>query len=124
MIWAVYGVAIFFFAMGVYALAWPEGIVRPFGTPALTTDGRSEVRAVYGGFGVAIAAVLVLGLRSPEIARGIFLTVAMALGGMAVGRVVSRGLDGEAGPYPRLFLGVEVLLAAILLAAFVWRPEL
>jgi hypothetical protein len=124
MVWAIYAVATFFLLMGIYALAWPEGVLRLFGTPSLTSDGRSEVRAVYGGFGIAIAAVLVLGLCSPEIARGIYLTVAMALGGMAVGRVVSRGIDGEAGPYPRLFLVVEVVLAAVLLAAFVWRPEI
>jgi hypothetical protein len=124
MIWAIYAVAFFFFGMGVYALAWPEGIVRLVGTPSLTTAGRSEVRAVYGGFGLAIAAVLLLGLRSPEIARGIFLTVAMALGGMAAGRVVSRGIDGEAGPNVRLFLVLEVVLAAVLAAAFVWRPEI
>jgi len=122
MTWAVYAVAIFFLGMGLYAFVAPEGMLRLFGTPSLTVDGRSEVRAVYGGFGVAMAAVLVLALRAPDLARGVFLTLALALAGMAVGRVVSRGIDGPSGSFVRLVLVSEVVMAAVLFGAFVWRP--
>ena len=44
--------------MGVYALAAPAALIRPFGVTPETPTSRSEIRAVYGGFGLAIAAVL------------------------------------------------------------------
>ena len=51
-------IAVFFLGMGVYALAAPAALVRPFGITLAEDASRSEVRAVYGGFGLAIAAVL------------------------------------------------------------------
>ncbi len=40
---------------------------------------------------------------------------------MAAGRGVSRALDGSAGFYPWLFLGVELVFgAALLIAAWQW----
>ena len=109
--------ALFFAGMGLFAFAWPERVVGFFGTPNLTVDGRNEVRAVYGGFGVAVAALLFGALAAPELARGIEITVAIALLGMAFGRIVSRVIDGGAGRYPWLFLGVEIALAVCLLGA-------
>ena len=92
-------------------------VIAFFGTSSLTVDGRNEVRAVYGGFGVAVSALLFGALAAPELARGIEISVAIALLGMAFGRVVSRLIDGGAGRYPWLFLGVEIALAACLLGA-------
>ena len=111
-------VAGFFAAMGLYALRWPARVVALFGTPSLTADGRNEVRAVYGGFGLAVTAALVAALRAPDWGPGVFLAVALALLGMAFGRLVSRLFDGPAGPYPWLFFGIELALAAALLFAF------
>ena len=51
-------IAVFFLVMGVYALAAPAALIRPFGVTLETPTSRSEIRAVYGGFGLAIAAVL------------------------------------------------------------------
>ena len=51
-------IAFFFLGMGVYALATPAALLRPFGVTPETPTSRSEIRAVYGGFGLAIAAVL------------------------------------------------------------------
>ena len=108
-------VAGFFAAMGGFALLWPERVVAFFRTDGLTVDGRNEVRAVYGGFGVAVAGLLALGLRRPEWGAGAVLAVAVALLGMAAGRIVSRVVDGSAGPWPWVFFGVEVSLAGLLL---------
>ena len=56
---AVIGViGVFFAGMGVYAMAAPTAIIRPFGTTLGGAASRSEIRAVYGGFGVSIAGVL------------------------------------------------------------------
>ncbi|NAS25866.1 DUF4345 domain-containing protein [Herbidospora sp. NEAU-GS84] len=91
-------VAIFFAGMGVYGLVAPEKLVAPFGMRVTSADGRSEVRAVYGGFGLATAAALILAaLDASTLRDGVLVAVALALGGMAVGRagfylVVETGL--------------------------------
>ena len=47
-------IAVFFLGMGIYALAAPAALIRPFGVNLESPTSRSEVRAVYGGFGLAI----------------------------------------------------------------------
>ncbi|MEV6906727.1 DUF4345 domain-containing protein [Amycolatopsis sp. NPDC051071] len=110
-------VALFFLAMGGYALAMPADLVRPFRLVADTPESRSEIRAVYGGFGIAVAAVLIVAvLRGGELRQGVTLTVACALAGMAIGRVFSRFLDGRTAFYPIWFYCcVEFVAAGMLL---------
>jgi hypothetical protein len=117
----VIGVAFFFAIMGLMGLLSPVRIVSFFGTTELTTDGRNEVRAVYGGFGLAVAAVLVAALRAPTWGPGAFLAVSAALFGMAAGRLVSRAVDGSAGRSPWLFCVVELVLGGCLLFAYAER---
>lgn len=111
-------VGLFFAGMGVYALAAPARLVRPFGIAVGTAPGRSEVRAVYGGFGLAVAGALIWSATTTgELGQGVVLAVAVALAGMAAGRVVSRVLDAPAAFYPVWFyFWVETLAAAALLA--------
>ncbi len=118
----VSGVALFFLGMGVVTLAQPERIVRYFGTNELTVDGRNEVRAVYGGFGIVVAGLLAFTLTDTGLATGILVAIGVSLIGMAFGRVVSRLIDGTNGFYPTLFFGVELGLAAALLFAAFGRP--
>jgi hypothetical protein len=118
----VIAVAGFFFGMGAIALARPARIVGYFGTRELTVDGRNEVRAVYGGFGIAVAALLVWTLMDATLASGILTTVAISLIGMASGRIVSRLIDGTPGFYPALFFFVELGIAGALLFAAFGRP--
>ena len=99
-------------------LVWPERVVALFGTPGLSIDGRNEVRAVYGGFGLAIAWLLFAALRAPIWASGALLAVAVALFGMATGRLISIAIDRKAGRFPVLFFFVEVLLGGVLILAF------
>jgi hypothetical protein len=110
----VAAVAVFFAGMGVVALGRPERIVAWFGTRHLTIDGRNEVQAVYGGFGLAVAAVLAAAIASPVWRPGVLLAVSVALFGMAVGRLISRAADGSAGRPTWLFFGVEVALGSAL----------
>ena len=112
-------VAAFFFVMGVVALRRPGRIVAYFGTTSLTRAGRNEVRAVYGGFGVAVAVLLLATLWFPALRAGVLVAVAVALGGMAAGRLLSALLDGSPGFFPWLFCGVELALAAALAGASV-----
>ena len=107
-------VAVFFAGMGLYALAAPAAMLRPFGVTLDNATARSEVRAVYGGFGLAIAAVLVYASRVPEVRTGVLITVGAALAGMALGRVPA--LFGERTPfYPNWFYCLVEAAAAALL---------
>ncbi|MFJ9390719.1 DUF4345 family protein [Nocardioides sp. NPDC101246] len=97
-------VGFFFLAMGTYALISPGALVAPFRLSAQAPESRSEVRSVYGGFGIATAAVLgAAALDIGEIRTGAVTTVGLALIGMAGGRLVSRLLDTPVGFYPIWF---------------------
>ena len=111
-------IGVFFAGMGCYALAAPDAIIRPFGITLGSSAARSEVRAVYGGFGLAIAGVLGYAAVADAGARaGILIAVGAALAGMAFGRVVSAVLDDRTAFYPNWFYClVEALAAAALFA--------
>ena len=111
-------IAVFFLGMGVYALAAPAALVRPFGTTLGGDASRSEVRAVYGGFGLAIAAVLAYAIAADgDLRKGIVITVGAALAGMAFGRVAAAILGDRTAFYPNWFYFlVEAVAAAVLFA--------
>jgi hypothetical protein len=68
-------ISVFFLGMGVYALAAPAALIRPFGIALDQSTSRSEVRAVYGGFGLAIAGVLAYAaVQDGDIRKGILIT--------------------------------------------------
>ncbi|HPE46773.1 MAG TPA: DUF4345 family protein [Hyphomonas sp.] len=100
-------IAILFAVMGISSIVAPLLTTAQFGINELGRDGRNEVRAIYGGFGMAMAGVLVVATLMPELRAGVSLTVAVALGGMAAGRVLSAALDGSIGRKPAFYLGLE-----------------
>jgi hypothetical protein len=106
--------------MGAVALATPERVVATFGQRELTLEGRNEVRAVYGGFGVVVAAVLAWAAWVPAQRTGVFLTVAASLAGMALGRLVSAAVEWPRSFYPSWFYcALELAMAATLALAAV-----
>jgi len=112
-------VALGFAAMGAVALARPADVLAQFGVTVDTANGRNEVSAVYGGFGLAIAALLaVAALGDPATAEGIVVAVAVALAGMAAGRLLSALRERPTGLYPVwVYFAIEVASAAALLVA-------
>jgi hypothetical protein len=114
---AVVVVAVFFAGMGILGLARPEDVVGRFGTILPGVDARNEVGAVYGGFGLAVAAILGTALAGGDTFRdGVLAAVAVSLVGMATGRLVGFALerpDSWASPTV-LFLAVELGLAGLL----------
>lgn len=109
-------IAVFFLGMGLYAIAAPTALVRPFGITLTSSTSRSEVRAVYGGFGVAMAGILAIAAVRPDYRIGITLTVAVALVGMAVGRMLSAAIERRRTPfYPDWFYCLVEVGAALLL---------
>ncbi len=113
-------VALFFLAMGLVALAAPARILATFGVVVETPEGRAEVRAVYGGFGVAVGALLIAALATPSIRDGVFVAIAVAVFGMAAGRVATGLLGERLGLWPTwAFCAIELGLAALLVGAVV-----
>lgn len=113
----IIAVAVFFLGMGVFALWRPALLLGLFGTAVTTSDGRNEVRAVYGGYGVAMGILLAGSLAMPTFRPGILIGVAIAMLGMAMGRLISFGIDGRASFYPLLFLGIEAAVFASLIGS-------
>ncbi len=109
--------ALFFLVMGIAGLLAPAFVARQFQVKDLTITGRNEVRAVYGGFGVATAGALVYAVFDTDARNGITLAVTAALFGMAAGRVFSAIVDRSIGRFALVFLLTECVLAACLLAA-------
>lgn len=111
-------VGVFFLGMGLYALAAPAMMLRQFGFALGTDVQRAEVRAVYGGFGVAIAAVLGYAAATPgQLRTGVLITVGAALAGMAFGRLASAVLGDRTSFYPNWFY---FLVEAVAAAALFW----
>jgi uncharacterized membrane protein YeaQ/YmgE (transglycosylase-associated protein family) len=108
---------VFFLGMGLFALARPAALIRPFGITLPIPESRAEVRAVYGGFGLAIAGMLALAATGHPAREGILITVAAALGGMAFGRLVSGTVDRPKAFYPNWFYFIVEMVGA---AALWW----
>lgn len=119
----ILAVALFFALMGLFALAQPAGVLERFGVAVETVDGRNEVRAVYGGFGLAVAGMLVYAaFTAGRGALWIPSVIALALVGMAGGRLISMAIDrSRGGRQVWLFLAVEVVLAVMLFLAHAWQ---
>jgi len=109
-------VAIAFAGMGLVALASPRLFVRCFAGSAAHVDARNEVRAVYGGFGVVMAAALVWSQsENSAFAEGIIACIGLALMGMALGRLVSF-LAERSSWLPVCYFLIEALAGGLLLA--------
>lgn len=111
--------AVFFLGMGLYGLVAPAALVRPFGINAGSVEARTEVRAVYGGFGVAVGGLLLWAVTAPgPVRQGVLAAVGVALLGMAAGRLTARAVERPKAFYPSWFyFWVEAAGGALLLAA-------
>jgi len=107
---AVVSVAVAGFAlMGAAALISPATVTRQVELQASSATGRSEIRAVYGGFGLAVAGLLVGTWFWPAARPGIVLAVAVALLGMAGGRLASAAVDRSLPRGAALYLVIELV---------------
>jgi hypothetical protein len=103
-----------------YALAAPAALVRPFRIALAESASRSEVGAVYGGFGLAIAGVLgYAAIADGEVRQGVLITVAAASAGMALGRLAAAVLGDRTAFYPNWCYFVELVAAVSLFAVCV-----
>jgi hypothetical protein len=112
-------VALGFLLMALGALIRPREVLAQFGIAVEGPAGTNEVRAVYGGFGIAVAVLLaVAALGDPPTAEGIVVAIAFALLGMAAGRIAGAMIAMPDGFHPVwTYFSIEVVAAALLLAA-------
>jgi hypothetical protein len=111
--------ALFFIGIGVVGLVNPRFMPGLVDIPLASAPGRSEMRAVYGGFGVAVGLLILFGLASSSAwLDGVRLAFGVATAGMAAGRVVGALLERDFRPYPTwVFALIEVAVAGALLAS-------
>lgn len=107
-------IAALYFFMGFKGLFDPAGVGSIFGMEDLTGAVRNEFRAVYGGFGVAFAGLLLYAwfVLVGERRSAILLCLSILTFGMAAGRVVSFAMEQPGNSYPMIFLVTEILLGA------------
>jgi membrane associated rhomboid family serine protease len=112
---ALFVAAALFAVMGVAALLVPDRVTGQFGIPRFSVAGRNEIRGVYGGFGLAMAAMLVVATVIPDLRVGVGLAIAAALAGMALGRVVSAIVDRGLPARPLMYLVIEIVAVSLIL---------
>jgi len=111
-------VAAGFALMGLLALVRPAEVLGQFGVAVETAEATNEVRAVYGGFGLAVAALLaVAAIGDPGTGDGLIIATAIGLAGMAGGRLIGAALERPRGLHPVwTYFSIEVVSAGALLA--------
>ena len=105
-----------FVAFGLALLAAPE-LLALVDIAAPTPTARSDLRAVYGGMELGVGALLALCARRAAWRRGGLTAQALALGGVAAGRLVSLAADGLPRPLTLALWGAELSGALLALAA-------
>jgi hypothetical protein len=103
-----------FAAMGAVMLWRPEYLSQVTGLELSTPESRSEARAVYGGFGIAMALALFTGLVYSDFRGGIMYTTGLALIGMAAGRAYAAWLERPTSPLIWGLLAGEAVLGGMI----------
>jgi len=103
-----------FAAMGAVMLWRPEYLSQVTGLELSTPESRSEARAVYGGFGVAMALALFTAIVYSDFRGGIMYTTGLALIGMAAGRTYAAWLERPTSPTIWGLLAVEAVLGLMI----------
>jgi hypothetical protein len=114
---AVIAVAAFYAALGAVCLVQPERVPATFAAAEPPAPYRNEIRAIYGGFPLALAGVLVWATgASDPVREGVVLAAAVSTAGMALGRLVSVAIERPGSGSPWLWFGIEVALVVLLVA--------
>lgn len=108
--WAVFGLACF---------AAPAAMLRGFGIELSQADAVTEIRAMYGGAQLGIAAFFAYAYRSEALLRPALALAALMMIGFASARAAGIVLDGSSSGLTVGSVVFEVLLAG--LAVLAWR---
>ena len=108
-----------FAALGVPFLLWPVELSGLVGIELPSATARTDVRAVYGGFQLGLAAFLAYCAARPERTVLGLAATAASVTGLAMGRLLGTMAEGEAGSVTRLYLSIEAS-SAVLAALALW----
>jgi hypothetical protein len=110
-------------AFGAAFLAWPVALVAPVGIELPSATARTDVRAVYGGLQLGLAAFLTYCAASPaRTVVGLAATTA-CIAGLAAGRLFGLLVDGEWARITLVYLTIEATSAAVAAAALGWESR-
>ena len=110
-----------FLIFGVKALFDPVGLWTSFGLVVSDEPAvRTELRAFYGGLEIALGALLLAFLTTPDRQRTGLLIAAVIYAGLGLGRLVGIVVDGEVARIHWIALAIELGLAALSMVAL-WR---
>ena len=112
---ALAGSGLTFGVIALLTTVAPVTVTRTYGLTANGIDGLSEVRAVFTGFWLALAAAMLTAARRPEQTM-LGDVCGLMIGLQALARVTSVVLDGRPSlPFVAAMLG-ELVAAALILA--------
>lgn len=96
-----------FAGLGIVSFLKPDVVPAVIGGTAPNADARTEIRAVYGGMPLALAATLVAAPASGTV-------IGVATAGMAAGRLGSIPMEGGLSPKMAGFMALELAIAGSL----------
>ena len=109
----LWGCAGAFALFGVLFLARPEAMAKTVELQAPTPTAHTEIRAMYGGLELGIAAFLgYCALDPSRVALGL-LASALLLGGIGTGRLIGVALARSASSLTRVLVVAEISGAAL-----------
>ncbi|MCX6400427.1 MAG: DUF4345 family protein [Propionibacteriales bacterium] len=94
--------------LGIVSFLKPSVVPASTGLTAPNADARTEIRAVYGGLPLGLAAAAIINPTSAS-------AVGLATAGMAAGRAASSVFEGRPSPTMAGFIALETAAAAALL---------
>jgi len=112
LIWIPYGLACFF---------QPGGLAESAGITFTSPTGATELRAMYGGFTVAVGALALAGALRPALSGHALVLLLVSCAGLGVARLLGTAIDGELSSYTGMALGLE--LGTVALTAWLLRRQ-
>jgi hypothetical protein len=107
-----------FATFGMLFFVNPAGWAASVDVSATTSTARTEIRAMYGGLEIGIAALLVWCALDPRLVRIGLLAVTCMFGGLAAGRAASLLLETGARSIMYSLVAIEAVAAGLALIAF------
>jgi hypothetical protein len=99
------------------------GLLRFVDLAPASATARSDVRALFGGLELGLAAFLAACARRPAAHPAGLLAAALAFGGLAAGRLLSLAADGIPRALTFALLGPELLGCGLAVAALRRGPR-
>ncbi len=102
-----------FFLFATAFLFAPRYFAAQLDITLSSTSAIADLRAMYGGLSLGVGALFVLGLKNVAFRPAAIALATLTSAGLAVGRVITIGVDGMPGPLVLAFLGSEVISVAL-----------